>query len=84
MSRSWPTERPDETLAIPAGAERHHLDVELDGLGQVADVQLDGKSIWPTWFKLEWKGNGQVSAKAGGLRLSTRAGDRITVRVPSS
>ena len=68
-------------MAIPEGAERHRLDVLLDAAGQVADVRLDGESIWPTWFKLEWNGNGQVSAKAGGLRLSTRAGDEITVRV---
>lgn len=81
---TWPTNTPDDALATPEGAERHHLDVLLDATGSVADVRLDGASIWPTWFKLEWKGDGQVSAKAGGLRLSTRAGDRITVRVPGS
>ena len=84
MSRSWPAERPDDALATPDGAGRHVLDVELDGKGQVSDVRLDGESIWPSWFKLEWKGDGQVSAKAGGLRLSSRAGDRISVRMPGS
>lgn len=83
MEASWPTARPDDALAIPDGAERHQLEVDLDADGQVCDVRLDGTSIWPTWFKLEWKGDGQVSAKAGGQRLSTRAGDRITVRVGS-
>jgi hypothetical protein len=78
---AWPARQPDDALAIPEGAERHRLEVLLDAAGRVADVRLDDRSIWPGWFKLEWKGNGQISAKAGGLRLSTRAGDRITIRV---
>ncbi len=84
MPASWPTEHPDDTLVMPEGAERHELDVQVDSHGQVADVRLDGRSIWPTWFKVEWKGNGQVSAKANGLRLSSRAGDRISLHVPNS
>ena len=88
----WPTKRPDDALAVPEGAERHRLEVLLDAAGQglhgspsltVADVRLDGESIWPSWFKLEWKGDGQISAKAGGLRLATRAGDQIVVRMLS-
>lgn len=81
---AWPAKPSDDTLAIPEGAQRHRLDVSLDATGQVTDVQLDGESIWPTWFKVEWKGDGQVSAKANGVRLSTRAGDQITIRVPSA
>ncbi|MFN8524323.1 MAG: hypothetical protein U0821_14585 [Chloroflexota bacterium] len=40
---------------------------------------LDGDSVWPGWFKIEWKGDGQLSAKVGGVRLSTRAGDDIVI-----
>jgi hypothetical protein len=78
---SWPTHRPNEALAIPEGSERHDLRVTLDPSGQVLDVSLDGQSVWPGWFKLEWKGNGQMSAKAAGIRLSTRYGDRISIRI---
>ena len=81
---AWPTPADDATLAVPEDAERHRLEVLLDTGGQVADVWLDGTSIWPTWFKLEWKGNGQISAKANGVRLSTRYGDEITVRIQGS
>ncbi len=83
MPASWPTERPGDALAMHEGPERHELDVQVDRHGQIADVRLDGRSIWPTWFKLEWKGDGQVSAKANGLRLSSRAGDRISLHVPN-
>ena len=81
---AWPAQPDDDTLAVPEAAERHRLEVLLDAAGQVTDVRLDGASIWPTWFKLEWKGNGQVSAKANGVRLSTRFGDEITVRMPGA
>lgn len=77
---AWPETPSDDTLAIPEGAERHRLEVILEAGGSVSDVRLDGDSIWPCWFKLEWKGNGQVSAKAGGVRLSTRSGDEIVIR----
>jgi hypothetical protein len=65
---SWP--EPDR--------EAHHLDVYLDG-AEPTDVRLDGESVWPVWFKLEWKGSGEMSAKVRGVRLSTRLGDRISV-----
>jgi hypothetical protein len=78
---AWPAKPPRDALAMPEGAERHRLTVTLDRDGQVADVELDGESVWPGWFKLEWKGDGQLSAKARGVRLSTRAGDEITIRV---
>ena len=49
----------------------------LDPNGELRDVQLDGDSLWPIWFKVEWKGNGHIGAKIAGERLSTREGDEI-------
>jgi hypothetical protein len=57
----------------------HQLDVDLDRDGQVRDVRLDGESVWPTWFKIEWKETGEMSAKVKGVRLATRFGDVISV-----
>ena len=54
------------------------LDVYLRG-GEIADVLLDGTSLWPSWFKIEWKENGQRSAKIRGERLSTNFGDEIVI-----
>jgi hypothetical protein len=76
---SWPTTPTSDTFAVPEGREDHKLDVYLVD-GKIADVHLDGESVWPTWFKLEWKGNGELSAKVKGVRLSTRYGDEITIR----
>jgi hypothetical protein len=56
----------------------HTLDVYLED-GQLADVRLDGESVHPTWFKIEWKESGEVSAKIKGVRLATRVGDVITI-----
>lgn len=56
----------------------HRLDVFLTD-GQLTDVQLDGESQFPTWFKIEWKETGEVSAKIKGVRLATRFGDEITI-----
>jgi hypothetical protein len=56
----------------------HTLDVYLDD-GQLADVRLDGESLHPTWFKIEWKESGEVSAKIKGVRLATRYGDSINI-----
>lgn len=47
--------------------------------GEVTDVRLNGESVWPTWFKLEWKGDGNLSAKVQGVRLSTGRGDEIRI-----
>ena len=58
----------------------HHLEVDLDLDGQVRDVRLDSESVWPTWFKIEWKETGEMSAKVKGVRLATRFGDVIRVR----
>ncbi len=66
---------PDAEAEAP---ESDHLDVYLVG-GQVVDVRLNGRSVWPTWFKIEWKGNGELSAKVNGVRLSTRHGDTIAI-----
>ena len=59
--------------------EPQELDVFLDADGQIVDVRLNGESVWPTWFKLEWKGNGEMSAKVLGERLSTRMGDAVRI-----
>jgi hypothetical protein len=53
------------------------LEIRLTSKGELADVLLDGESRWPVWFKVEWKGNGQISAKIAGCRLSTRDGDTV-------
>jgi hypothetical protein len=54
------------------------LDVYLAD-GHLTDVHLDGESVYPTWFKIEWKESGEVSAKVKGVRLATRYGDVINV-----
>ena len=64
----------DETSA---GAG-HTLDVYLVD-GQLEDVRLDGESVHPTWFKIEWKESGELSAKVKGVRLATRYGDAINI-----
>jgi hypothetical protein len=59
----------------------HTLDVYLRD-GALTDVRLDGESVHPTWFKIEWKGaSGEVSAKIKGVRLATRYGDAINIHV---
>jgi hypothetical protein len=58
-------------------AVAYNLEIRLDDNGQLQDVVLDGESMWPTWFKVEWKGDGQLSAKIAGRRISTREGDEI-------
>ena len=54
------------------------LDVYLRN-GEIVDVLLDGESLWPSWFKIEWKETGQKSAKIRGERLSTNFGDEIII-----
>lgn len=61
------------------GIQRAQLDVYLGEQGVLLDVLLDGASVYPTWFKLEFKGNGEMSAKVRGVRLSTRLGDKIVI-----
>lgn len=74
----WPKAGSADTFVPIEDREDHQLDVYLVD-GQVGDVRLDGESVWPTWFKIEWKGNGEMSAKVRGLRLSTRYGDAIAI-----
>jgi hypothetical protein len=61
----------------------HRLDVYLAD-GQLTDVHLDGESVYPTWFKVEFKEDGQVSAKVKGVRLATRFGDEINIHQASA
>jgi hypothetical protein len=76
---TWPATPGADTLAIPEGRENHRLDVYLAPDGQLTDVRLDDESVHPTWFKIEWKESGEVSAKVKGVRLATRFGDTITI-----
>jgi len=52
--------------------------------GEIRDVTLDGESVWPSWFKIEWKETGQKSAKIRGERLSTNYGDEIVLITETS
>jgi hypothetical protein len=80
---AWPETAGSDTFAIPEGREAHQLDVYLFD-GHLTDVHLDGESVYPTWFKIEWKESGEVSAKVKGVRLATRYGDVINVhQVPA-
>jgi hypothetical protein len=74
----WPAAPPADKLAIPEGRQNHVLDVYLVD-SHLTDVHLDGESVYPTWFKIEWKETGEVSAKVKGVRLATRYGDEINV-----
>jgi hypothetical protein len=58
--------------------ERHTLDVYIAN-SRLVDVRVDGESVFPTWFKLEFKESGDISAKVKGLRLSGRGGDTINI-----
>ena len=73
---------PDDPSGDPesddAEAAGHRLDVYLSD-GKLSDVRLDGESVYPTWFKIEWKETGELSAKVKGVRLATRYGDVITI-----
>jgi hypothetical protein len=77
----WPATPSADTLALSEDRENHVLDVQLSPSGELVDVLLDGESVHPTWFKIEWKESGQVSAKVKGVRLATRYGDRIQIRI---
>lgn len=75
---AWSGTRTDDAPDRRDEPGPHRLDVYLVD-GQVEDVRLDGESVWPTWFKIEWKGTGEVSAKVHGVRLATRTGDAIVI-----
>jgi len=76
----WPATPGAATFVIPEGRENHVLDVYLVD-GKAVDLRLDGESLYPVWFKLEFKESGEVSAKVKGVRLATRYGDRINVHL---
>jgi hypothetical protein len=65
--------------ASDGASDGHTLDVYLTDDTRVADVRLDGESVYPTWFKIEWKETGELSAKIKGVRLATRYGDAIMI-----
>jgi hypothetical protein len=75
---AWSGAQPVDVSAPWGDRERHRLDVYMVE-GEVVDVRLDGESVWPVWFKIEWKGDGEVSAKVRGVRLATRGGDAIAI-----
>jgi hypothetical protein len=74
----WPSTSPANKLGIPENRQNHVLDVYLEN-GRLADLHLDGESVYPTWFKIEWKESGELSAKVKGVRLATRFGDSINI-----
>jgi hypothetical protein len=74
----FPNPKDLDTFAGPATVETNEVDVYLRD-GQLADVILNGESVYPTWFKLEFKESGEVSAKVKGVRLSSRRGDVIRI-----
>jgi hypothetical protein len=74
----WPSTPGADTFAVPENRQNHVLDVYLVS-GQLTDLRLDGESVHPTWFKIEWKESGEVSAKVKGYRLATRYGDEINI-----
>ena len=75
----WPATPSADKLAVPEGRENHVLDVYLVDSRPV-ELLLDGESLFPVWFKLEFKEGGEVSAKVKGVRLATRFGDVINIR----
>jgi hypothetical protein len=76
--RDWPATLSSDKLAVPENRENHVLDVYLVESRPV-ELRLDGESLLPTWFKLEFKEGGEVSAKVKGVRLATRFGDIINI-----
>lgn len=80
---AWPQTPGADTFAIPEDRQAHQLDVYLQD-GRLTDVRLDGESVHPTWFKIEWKESGEVSAKVKGVRLATRFGDVINLHQAAS
>ncbi len=73
--------QPNRHITFPTPPqENYRLDVYLVN-GRPVDVTVDGESVFPTWFKLEFKETGEVSAKVKGLRLSSRRGDEINIHL---
>jgi hypothetical protein len=78
MLGMWPATPGRDKLALPEDRQNHVLDVYLVD-SRAVDVRLDGESLFPVWFKIEFKDSGEVSAKVKGFRLATRFGDQINV-----
>jgi hypothetical protein len=74
----WPTAADRAATSERPPIETHELDVYLVE-DRAVDVCVDGASVFPTWFKLEFKETGEVSAKIKGFRLSSRGGDAIRI-----
>src|SRR2546428_300494 len=83
----WPTASSDSAdrydsssaeLAVAEGQQNHVLDVYLVD-GRPVELLLDGESVFPAWFKLEFKETGELSAKVKGVRLGTRFGDERNI-----
>jgi len=83
----WPTASSDSAdrsvsssaeLGVAEGPQNHVLDVYLVD-GRPVELLLDGESVFPVWFKLEFKETGELSAKVKGVRLGTRFGDEINI-----
>jgi hypothetical protein len=74
----WPRAQGDEAQPTHVAQDNHVLDVYLEGSRPV-DLRLDGESLFPVWFKLEFKETGELSAKVKGVRLATRLGDTINI-----
>jgi len=70
--------QPDRIVFPTPPQENYRLDVYLVD-DRAVDVTIDGESVFPTWFKLEFKENGEVSAKIKGLKLSSKRGDTIAI-----
>ena len=79
-STSFELDVPDEEVEVAeTEAPRNHvLDVYLVD-GRPVELLLDGESVFPVWFKLEFKETGELSAKVKGVRLATRFGDEINI-----
>jgi len=77
---NWPN--PVETDSFPTidPRENYQLDVYLVD-NRPVDIRVDGESVFPTWFKLEFKETGEVSAKVKGLKLSSKGGDVIQIHL---
>jgi hypothetical protein len=78
---NWPAPGSEETLASVSSVDTdasYQLDVYLVD-DRPVDVRVDGESVFPTWFKLEFKESGEISAKVKGHKLSSKRGDIIRI-----
>jgi hypothetical protein len=76
--QTWPSATDSDDVDESDGTAYHVLDVYLVD-NRPVELRLDGESLFPVWFKLEFKETGEVSAKVKGVRLATRLGDVINI-----